>query len=271
MSRTSTSSTTPSVNDFAGGTFISVAAGATLTAHNNILYGPGTPSSTGALSADNLTGTNPLFVAPAAYDYHLQAGSPAIDKGVSIVEAATEGGVPMSLLPTFEYVQPLGSVARLTQHDLGAFEYGTVIPTAGDDAGGLGSGDDAGGGSGDDGGGGATSDAGAPRRFVERILVGWGSAGLGSRRRRELGGRGLQLRRRRARAGRGGGPGRPRPRAAGRAAPGPPCSDSVGHRQLLGPGAHVPLLLSRRLVDARRDRRVGRNPSSPRRRRRGPA
>ncbi len=149
------------VNDFPSGTFINVAAGGTLTANNNIFYGPGTPSSTGALSADNLTGTDPLFVAPAAYDYHLQAGSPAIDKGVPISEAATEGGVPMSLLPTFEYVQPLGSVARLTQHDLGAFEYGTVIPTAGDDAGGLGSGDDAGG-SGDDGGGGATSDAGAP-------------------------------------------------------------------------------------------------------------
>ena len=53
------------VNDFTSGTFISVAAGGTLTAHNNILYGPGTPSSTGALSADNLTGTDPLFVAPA--------------------------------------------------------------------------------------------------------------------------------------------------------------------------------------------------------------
>jgi hypothetical protein len=151
------------VNDFTSGTFISVAAGGTLTAHDNILYGPGTPSSTGALSADNLTGTDPLFVAPAAYDYHLQASSPAIGKGgVAVFEAATEGGLPMPLLPTLEYVQPLASVPRLTQHDLGAFEYGTVITGVGDDAGSSGSGDDAGGsGAGDDGGGLATSDAGA--------------------------------------------------------------------------------------------------------------
>jgi hypothetical protein len=140
------------VNDFASGTFISVAAGGMLTAHNNILFGPGTPSNTGALPADNLSGTDPLFVAPAAYDYHLQAASPAIGKGVGVLKA----GTTMSLLPIFEYVQPLGSVNRLTQHDLGAFEYGTVTTGVGADAGDSGSAS-----GGDDGGGGVTSGADA--------------------------------------------------------------------------------------------------------------
>ena len=120
------------VNDFTSGTFIDVAAGATLTAHDNILFGPGTPSSTGALSVDNLSGVDPLFVDPAMYDYHLMAASPAIGKGV---DPGVEG--TMSLTPIDEYVQPLRSVARLTAHDLGAFEYGTNVTGAGMDGGGA--------------------------------------------------------------------------------------------------------------------------------------
>jgi hypothetical protein len=134
------------VNDFTSGTFIDVAAGATLTAHDDIFFGPGTPSSTGALSADNLTGMNPLFVDPSSYDYRLMSGSPAIGKGVDPGVAGT-----FSLSPVDEYVQPLLGVARLTAHDLGAFEYGTDTAGAGMDGGGGGSTD--GGTAGADGGG----------------------------------------------------------------------------------------------------------------------
>jgi MYXO-CTERM domain-containing protein len=110
------------VNDATMGTFIHVAAGGVLTAHNNIFAGPGTPSSTGMLSADNMSGVDPLFVDPANYDYHLQAGSPAIGKGVDPGSAGN-----FSLTPTEEYVQPLMSVPRLDDGtlDLGAFQYAT--------------------------------------------------------------------------------------------------------------------------------------------------
>ena len=102
-------------------TFIEVASGGKLTtAHDNLFVGPGTLSSTGALSADNLSTATPTFVNAADYDYHLLAGSPAIGKAVPPGSAGT-----FSLTPVFEYVQPLGSVVRLADNNLGAFEYGT--------------------------------------------------------------------------------------------------------------------------------------------------
>ncbi len=139
------------VNDFTQGTFVQVASGATLTAHNNIFFGPGTPSNTGALSADNMSGDNLMFINPSIYDYHLVAGSPAIGKGVDPGMAGA-----FSLTPAFEYVQPLLGVARLTAHDLGAFEYGTSTQSAGIDAGGVG------GSGGREGGAAMNGDGGGP-------------------------------------------------------------------------------------------------------------
>jgi len=108
-------------------TFIKTASG-TLAAHDNLFGSMGTPSSTGALSADNLQPSNPMFVNAAMNDFHLQAGAPAIGQGVA---PGSAGG--FSLLPVFEYVQPDESVARLlgAKLDVGAFQYGTNVTGAG--------------------------------------------------------------------------------------------------------------------------------------------
>ena len=110
------------VNDKSGGTFFNSAAGAMVVAHNNFLIGTGTPWNGGALSADNVTSMAPMFVNQSGYDYHLQMGSPAIDKGVNPGSADA-----FSLTPTEEYLHPEGHVARLSDAtiDAGAFEFGT--------------------------------------------------------------------------------------------------------------------------------------------------
>ena len=109
------------VNDASGGMFVKVADG-TLVAHNNLFVGPGTVSSTGALSADNISGLDPMLVNQAMFDYHLQAASPVIDKGVDPGKADA-----FSLTPTDEYVHPLKGVKRKSDGklDVGALEFGT--------------------------------------------------------------------------------------------------------------------------------------------------
>lgn len=65
---------------------------------NNILYQNETSvygtqfsnSGTGTQSSNNLTGTDPRFVDIAARDFHLQAGSPAIDQGVLVDDVTTD-------------------------------------------------------------------------------------------------------------------------------------------------------------------------------------
>lgn len=146
------------VDDLGKGTFINVAAGGTLTAHDNLLVGTGTPANTGALPADNLAlgATDPMFVAPAQYDYHLTAGSPAVGKAV---DPGTVDG--RALAPSYEYSQPLQAIARATVHDVGAFEFGNTgaMPDGGvaDDGGGGAGG---GGGIADNGGGGSGGGSG---------------------------------------------------------------------------------------------------------------
>jgi hypothetical protein len=112
--------------------FINVGAtGPTIAAaHNNVFVGMGTPSSTGALPADNLVGMLADFVAPATYDYHLVAGAPEIGKAVP---PGTAGSFPLT--PVFEYVDPVSAVARLTDNDVGAFEHGTNTSDPSMDAG----------------------------------------------------------------------------------------------------------------------------------------
>jgi hypothetical protein len=120
------------VNDDAAAIdFIRLGGSGTLgSAHDNIFAGTGTPSSSGSLSADNLSGTDPQFVSPSTYDYHLQSTSPAIGKGVA--EGAA-GSFPLT--PVWEYVDPESAVPRAAASDLGAFEYGTNVSNPSEDAG----------------------------------------------------------------------------------------------------------------------------------------
>jgi hypothetical protein len=104
------------VNDLGKGTFIQ-APGATLVAKNNLFVGAGTPSSGGALSADNLSVSDAGFVDRNAYDYRLKSGSPALDKAVAAGMADQ-----FSLTAVSEYVHPLGEAKRPSVRDVGAYE-----------------------------------------------------------------------------------------------------------------------------------------------------
>jgi hypothetical protein len=98
-------------DDGASTTFVHLGGtGMLASAHDNIFSGTGTPSSSGALSADNLSGVDPQFVAPSSYDYHLKSTSPAIGKGVAEGSAA---GFPLT--PVWEYVDPESAVVRATR------------------------------------------------------------------------------------------------------------------------------------------------------------
>jgi hypothetical protein len=112
------------VNDLTTGTFVFLGAADTVAAviKNNIFVGPGTlTNQTGAVLANNFSG-NPLFVNQANYDYHLTAGSPAIDAGTN--PGSANG---YSLTPVYEYVHPACGEGRMTAGaaiDIGGYEYG---------------------------------------------------------------------------------------------------------------------------------------------------
>jgi hypothetical protein len=113
----------------AGATFVRIAPGVTTPAviKNNIFFGPGVVTTQAdAILANNLTGAaDPMFVNRAAYDYRLQAISPAIDRGVN---PGADGGVTLS--PAFEYVHPVSGSARTAvgMPDIGAYEYSAAPP-----------------------------------------------------------------------------------------------------------------------------------------------
>ena len=121
----------------ANNTFVSESAGdatfvrttladAKLVLANNLFVGPGTLTSGGMPTlVGNLSTQAPGFVDQAAYDYHLVAGSPAIDIGMDPGVSTT-----MSLMPIAQYVQPVMTATRTAVGplDVGAYEFGTPAP-----------------------------------------------------------------------------------------------------------------------------------------------
>lgn len=108
------------VNDLGHGTFVSVDGTPTdVRLINNIFAGGGTVLSGPGAQTTNLVLNDPGFVNRAAYNYHLVAGSPAIDAGS---DPGTAGG--FSLTPIYEYAN-LKGIPR-PKHgalDIGAYEY----------------------------------------------------------------------------------------------------------------------------------------------------
>lgn len=118
-------------NDAGTGTFIFVAASAApAVIKNNIFSGPGrVTNQSSAVMASNLTDDG-VFVNARGYDYHLKAGSPAIDKG-----ADPGSDESFSLAPVFQYVHPACAEGRkaVGPWDIGAYEFngGTGTPPPG--------------------------------------------------------------------------------------------------------------------------------------------
>ncbi|HKW97010.1 MAG TPA: choice-of-anchor Q domain-containing protein [Bryobacteraceae bacterium] len=100
-----------------GSTFVRVSSPGSAQVINNIFNGPGTVCPQNCtLVATNFVG-DPLFVNAGNFDYHLLAGSPAIDGGTDL----------RAFDPTFEYLHPACGEQRITTGaaiDIGAFEFG---------------------------------------------------------------------------------------------------------------------------------------------------
>jgi len=106
-------------NNFSGGSVIN--------SENDLFYGAGTPEGFPGDAyftyTSPVTGLNPFFVNPAAYDFQLQAVSPAIDSGIPSVSSVVSSdyygeGRPMD-----------GNGSATAEFDIGAMEYtGTYIP-----------------------------------------------------------------------------------------------------------------------------------------------
>ena len=114
------------------GTFITVAGdlGTPVVLRNNIFAGPGTVcDQASAIKDANFIG-DAMFVDGAGFDFHLKAGSPALDKGVA---AGTGSGRPLEAL--CQYVHPTRAVVRkaMGTTDQGGFELGgeTTTPCGG--------------------------------------------------------------------------------------------------------------------------------------------
>jgi hypothetical protein len=113
------------VNDRGSGTFISNRGPTAAVVVDNIFVGGGAVlSGPGDLTA-NLETDDAGLVDRAGYDYHLAAGSPAIDAGT---DPGTGGG--RSLAPEFQYVHPAGAEPRapVGAIDIGAYEFGNAPP-----------------------------------------------------------------------------------------------------------------------------------------------
>lgn len=128
------------VNRLDRGTFINAQPAVGLDIVNNLVIGPGTLLSGGTvmrMEGNLMEATDASLVDGAGYDWHLAAGSAAVNAGV---DPGSDGAT--SLVPAFEYTHPMGTVARTSVGtiDVGAYELGSAGADAGPgtDAGGTG-------------------------------------------------------------------------------------------------------------------------------------
>ena len=119
------------VNDYSNSaTFVVVDSSVQVAAviENNIFQGAGTITTQGsAVKTTNFSG-NAMLTSPSTYDYHLLAGSPAVDTGTTPGQ-----GAGVSLTPVWQYVPNLCAEGRIIAGkaiDVGAYEYngGTGVP-----------------------------------------------------------------------------------------------------------------------------------------------
>lgn len=160
------------VNDRAAGVFLNLNGAPTALVANNLFVGPGSlPAASASVTLDHDwtdADGDPMLVGRATFDYHLAAGSPAVDRGAPLAMAGA-----MSLVPDRQYVHPRSSEARAvagTAIDVGAYELGGAV---GPDAG---TGPD-GGATADDGGGGcgcrSSSRGGGGALVLALVALGW--------------------------------------------------------------------------------------------------
>jgi hypothetical protein len=110
------------VNDHSSGsdTFLRLQGTPAGITTNNLFIGSGTPVS-GTISADhNLQDLVGLIISRTGYDYHLTAGSLAINAGR---DPGSANGI--NLTPAWEYVHPMSQEVRIMigAIDVGAYEY----------------------------------------------------------------------------------------------------------------------------------------------------
>ena len=111
------------VNDRPSGYGIRLSESPTAIIVNNIFDGiveSNTVYGTPTIYSNNIFGNDNDFVNRSNFDFHLTAGSPAVEAGE---DPGAYNGV--DLTPVYEYLHPLNSVVRKTNHqlDAGAFEY----------------------------------------------------------------------------------------------------------------------------------------------------
>jgi hypothetical protein len=110
------------VNDHpsGGSTFLRVVGMPAGLVRNNLLVGNGTPVDGTILSDHNVQDLVGLMISRSGYDYHLVAGSPAIDAGT---DPGSANGI--TLTPGWEYMHPTNRETRLITGaiDVGAYEY----------------------------------------------------------------------------------------------------------------------------------------------------
>jgi len=113
------------LNTLGSGTFVNDATSTPAVLTNDIFYNGGTiTNQASALLTTNFDTSmgDPMFVDVANYNVNLMAASPCVDHGTMPGSNGSQ-----SLVPVFEYVQPLSEETRVvvgSAIDIGAYEYG---------------------------------------------------------------------------------------------------------------------------------------------------